>query len=165
MAYRVEQAATLAYGVHVIQILLSPLDEVVHIKTGYLEDLLDDIYFDMKSCSKREIKICESLAIKKLKPLKRPDHRWVDILCVLERIKDLWDALMIMKSQIRLYQSDIDITKEMLYTSDESGNQVKCTTDKYWSKVFNLKDDFTNDYKYPISINWSKPALAASMAH
>ncbi|GFW97631.1 hypothetical protein TNCV_685011 [Trichonephila clavipes] len=70
------------------------------------------------------------------------------------------------ETEIRLYQSDIDITKEMLYTSDESGNQVKCTIDKYWSKVFNLKDDFTKDYKYPIHwLNWSKPALAAFMAH
>ncbi|GFX19642.1 uncharacterized protein TNCV_2075501 [Trichonephila clavipes] len=56
------------------------------------------------------------------------------------------------EAEIRLYQSDNDITKEMLYTSDESGNQVKCIIDKYWSKVFNLKDDFTNDYKYPIYI-------------
>ncbi|GFT10427.1 hypothetical protein TNCV_3191031 [Trichonephila clavipes] len=55
------------------------------------------------------------------------------------------------EAEIRLYQSDIDITKEMLYTSDESGNQVKCTIDKYWSKVFNLKDDFTNDYKACLS--------------
>ncbi|GFR15284.1 uncharacterized protein TNCT_268951 [Trichonephila clavata] len=279
----------------------------------YLEDLFDDIYFDMKSCSTREkfFKICESLAIKKLKPLKRPDHRWVYILCVLERIKDLWDALIAfyfhyldktdkgdyfsyvetvynkrnisaaqkkivkgvyfclhsqqltkdalaqkkrilnskviftgaeastllkklsknhpiakelqistmkaytntaqhmkqklplknlylisftaldpelrgkastilafeklssfmshifsdnekskVEAEIRLYQSDIDITKEMLYTSDESGNQVKCTIDKYWSKVFNLKDDFTNDYKYPTLAKLVKACLS-----
>ncbi|GFY17281.1 hypothetical protein TNCV_1090551 [Trichonephila clavipes] len=56
------------------------------------------------------------------------------------------------EAEIRLYQSDIDITKEMLYTSDESGNQVKCTIDKYWSKVFNLKDDFTNDYS--LAVPW-----------
>ncbi|GFY31782.1 hypothetical protein TNCV_4200911 [Trichonephila clavipes] len=64
------------------------------------------------------------------------------------------------EAEIRLYQSDIDITKEMLYTSDESGNQVKCTIDKYWSKVFNLKDDFTNDYKYPALAKLVKACLS-----
>ncbi|GFR03460.1 uncharacterized protein TNCT_135631 [Trichonephila clavata] len=64
------------------------------------------------------------------------------------------------EAEIRLYQSDIDITKEMLYTSDESGNQVKCTIDKYWSKVFNLKDDFTNDYKYPTFAKLVKACLS-----
>ncbi|GFT72333.1 uncharacterized protein TNCV_3608991 [Trichonephila clavipes] len=64
------------------------------------------------------------------------------------------------EAEIRLYQSDIDITKEMLYTSDESGNQVKCTIDKYWSKVFNLKDDFTNDYKYPTLAKLVKACLS-----
>ncbi|GFR16804.1 flotillin-1 [Trichonephila clavata] len=63
------------------------------------------------------------------------------------------------EAEIRLYQSDIYITKEMLYTSDESGNQVKCTIDKYWSKVFNLKDDFTNDYKYPTLAKLVKACL------
>ncbi|GFT16119.1 hypothetical protein TNCV_3316381 [Trichonephila clavipes] len=63
------------------------------------------------------------------------------------------------EAEIRLYQSDIDITKEMLYTSDESGNQVKCTIDKYWS-VFNLKDDFTNDYKYPTLAKLVKACLS-----
>ncbi|GFT33279.1 uncharacterized protein TNCV_4767591 [Trichonephila clavipes] len=63
------------------------------------------------------------------------------------------------EAEIRLYQSDIDITKEMLYTSDESGNQVKCTIDKYWSKVFNLKD-FTNDYKYPTLAKLVKACLS-----
>ncbi|GFT41615.1 hypothetical protein TNCV_4183161 [Trichonephila clavipes] len=48
----------------------------------------------------------------------------------------------------------------MLYTSDESGNQVKCTIDKYWSKVFNLKDDFTNDYKYPTLAKLVKACLS-----
>ncbi|GFS61798.1 general transcription factor II-I repeat domain-containing protein 2A [Trichonephila clavipes] len=64
------------------------------------------------------------------------------------------------EAEIRLYQSDIDITKEMLYTSDESRNQVKCTIDKYWSKVFNLKDDFTNDYKYPTLAELVKACLS-----
>ncbi|GFR03720.1 uncharacterized protein TNCT_397301 [Trichonephila clavata] len=60
------------------------------------------------------------------------------------------------EAEIRLYQSDIDITKEILYTSDESG---KCTIDKYWSKVFNLKD-FTNDYKYPTLAKLVKACLS-----
>ncbi|GFU87442.1 hypothetical protein TNCV_2445761 [Trichonephila clavipes] len=69
------------------------------------------------------------------------------------------------EAEIRLYQSDIDITKEMLYTSDESGNQVKCTIDKYWSKVFNLKMISQMIISILHWLNWSKPALAASMAH
>ena len=63
----------------------------------HLEILCDNIYFDLKSTDKREIffEICALLNIKPLKPLNRPEHRWLYILPVAERLVYLWDALIV----------------------------------------------------------------------
>lgn len=63
----------------------------------HLEILCDNVYFDLKSTDKREkfFEICIAIHLKPLKVLSRPDHRWLYILPVLERIHYLWDALLL----------------------------------------------------------------------
>lgn len=45
-------------------------------------------------------------------------------------------------AEIRLYQTDIDITDEMSISNN--GIQEKCPLNKYWSNVFLLRDDLTH---------------------
>ena len=64
---------------------------------NYIEFLCDDVYFDLKSMDKRELffKICIIIGVKPLKPLSRPEHRWLYVLIVIERLEYLWDALLL----------------------------------------------------------------------
>lgn len=82
----------------------------------HLENLFDDIYYDLKSASKREkfFNLCTVLGVKKLKPLRRPDHRWLYLLPVLKRIRELWDVLLVFyfcfmsKTDKEIYLSHIE---------------------------------------------------------
>lgn len=81
----------------------------------HIEILCDNIYFDLKSADKRELffEMCEILGVKPLKPLSRPDHRWLYVLIVLERIECLWDALVMFyfswlsKDDTNIFKDDI----------------------------------------------------------
>lgn len=86
----------------------------------YLESLCDSIYFDIKSADKREIffELAILLNVKALKPLSRPDHRWLYVLVVLERIEYLWDVLILFyfswlsKEESEIFNDDIKLISE-----------------------------------------------------
>ena len=72
-------------------------------------------YYDLKSTVKREnfFLSMPGVRLKKYKPLKRPDHRWLFTLFVLNKIKELWDAVKafyyfyLSESNKNVYSSDI----------------------------------------------------------
>lgn len=96
----------------------------------HVETLCDSIYFDLKSADKRELffKLCLIIGVKCLKPLSRPDHRWLYVLIVLERIEHLWDVLVVFyfswipSREVEIYKEDMQAVFEQ---RGLSGSQIK----------------------------------------
>lgn len=100
----------------------------------YIEALCDDVYFDLKRHDKRELffELCRTAGLKPLKPLSRPDHRWLYVLVVIERLEYLWDILILYffswlpVQEVQLFKDDIKcIIEDRKLSSSQEANIKK----------------------------------------